>query len=78
MGRIRAVIFDLDGTLTDSAPEIAQALNVVWADLGRPAVPLGTVAGYIGDGPGKLIERARAALGLAAETAAVHRETDAF
>lgn len=78
MGRIRAVIFDLDGTLTDSAPEIAQALNAVWADLGRPAVPLGTVAGYIGDGPGKLIERARAALGLAAETAAIDRETDAF
>jgi len=78
MGRIRAVIFDLDGTLTDSAPEIARALNAVWADIGRPAVPLATVVGYIGDGPGKLVERARAALGLAADPAAIDRETKAF
>lgn len=76
--RWRAILFDLDGTLTDSAPAIAAALNAVWAALGRPAVPLADVHGYIGDGPGPLIERARAAIDLDPDPPAVARETRAF
>ncbi len=78
MQRRRAIIFDLDGTLTDSAPALTRALNVVWGDHGRPSVSLAAVKSYIGDGPERLIARARAALGLAGDVAAVGRETAAF
>lgn len=78
MRRWRAVIFDLDGTLTDSAPAMTGALNAVWRDLGRPETNLEAVTGFVGDGPAKLIERARAALGLPADAAAVAQETQAF
>ena len=37
---LRAVLFDLDGTLVDSAPDLCNAVNRVLAGLGRPAVPL--------------------------------------
>jgi phosphoglycolate phosphatase len=54
----KLVLFDLDGTLVDSAPDIAGALNAALADLGLPTHPLPTVTGYVGDGAAKLIERA--------------------
>jgi phosphoglycolate phosphatase-like HAD superfamily hydrolase len=38
MPQIRTVIFDLDGTLIDSAPEIGTAVNQLLATHGRPAV----------------------------------------
>jgi phosphoglycolate phosphatase len=37
---IRAVLFDLDGTLADTAPDLAAALNRLLAEHGRPPVPL--------------------------------------
>jgi len=76
--RTRAVIFDLDGTLSDSAPAIRRALNAVWRARGRPEASLADVTGYIGDGPALLVVRARAALGLAEDAAAVEAETGAF
>lgn len=76
--RLKAVLFDLDGTLTDSAPAIGRALNVVWTRLGRPSVSAAAVRSYIGDGPGPLIERARQALDLPADPSAVIAETEAF
>ena len=54
------VIFDLDGTLVDSAPDIATALNATLADAGIPALPLDVVIGFVGDGAAKLLERALA------------------
>jgi phosphoglycolate phosphatase len=54
----KLVLFDLDGTLVDSAPDIAAALNDALAELGQPAHPLDTVTTYVGDGAAKLVERA--------------------
>jgi phosphoglycolate phosphatase len=53
-----ALAFDLDGTLIDSAPDIAIAVNRLMAELGRPELELPTIRRMIGDGAGTLIERA--------------------
>jgi phosphoglycolate phosphatase len=37
------VLFDLDGTLADTAPDLQHALNLVLAEQGRPPLPLGQV-----------------------------------
>jgi phosphoglycolate phosphatase len=60
---IAAVAFDLDGTLVDSAPDIAHALNTALAEAGMPRFDLQRVRPWIGDGPDALIQRALAAHG---------------
>ena len=55
---IAAIAFDLDGTLVDSAPDIAFALNSALSLAGRSAVELAQVRQWIGDGPDLLIARA--------------------
>ena len=55
--RFRAVVFDLDGTLIDSAPDIADALNMVLADLGRIALRETVVRDMVGSGWAGLLER---------------------
>jgi phosphoglycolate phosphatase len=57
------VIFDLDGTLVDTAPDIAAALEFALADAGIVAPPLATVKQLVGDGSRALIERALALAG---------------
>jgi len=52
------VLFDLDGTLADTALDIAHALNVTLVEAGLPPHPIDTVISYVGDGAAKLIERA--------------------
>lgn len=61
----KAVIFDLDGTLVDSAPDIAHAVNGAFAPLGVPPFPIDEVKAMIGGGSALLIERAVRAAGLA-------------
>jgi phosphoglycolate phosphatase len=55
--RPRAVLFDLDGTLLDSAPDLAAAANAMLAALGRPPREPAVIATYIGKGIPKLVER---------------------
>ena len=62
--RIRAVAFDLDGTLVDSAPDIQHALNAALKKAGLERFDLAAVRGWIGDGPDVLIARALDAQGL--------------
>ncbi|MES1988349.1 MAG: phosphoglycolate phosphatase [Pseudomonadota bacterium] len=57
MFRVKAVMLDLDGTLINSAPEIASAINLMLADLNRPALPVKQVESYIGEGAAVLIKR---------------------
>ena len=60
---IRAVILDLDGTLVDTAEEIALALNETLAGLGHPVVSLEAATALIGRGVRALVERAVARVG---------------
>ncbi len=50
-------MFDLDGTLIDTAPQIADAVNLALADLGLKKLPHSQVAEYIGAGADALIKR---------------------
>ena len=56
------VLFDLDGTLVDTAPDIARALGVAMEGSGLPPPPLDTVKRMVGDGARELIRRALAPL----------------
>lgn len=54
----RVILFDLDGTLVDTAPELADALNDVLQTLGLAPVPEDLVRGWIGDGARALLGKA--------------------
>jgi phosphoglycolate phosphatase len=58
-----AIVFDLDGTLIDSAPDLQAALNRVLEGIGRRPLELAEATRMIGDGVNKLVERALAATG---------------
>lgn len=64
---MRAVVFDLDGTLIDAAPDIRAVLNRVLAGDGYAPLSLDEVRGMIGDGARTLLARAFAARGGVAE-----------
>jgi len=55
---IRAVVFDLDGTLVDSAADLALAVNFALRGLGLPERPEAEIVGFVGEGAAKLVERA--------------------
>jgi phosphoglycolate phosphatase len=57
MTSARIVVFDLDGTLVDTAPDLINALNFILDREGLPAVPLASARNMIGAGARKLIER---------------------
>ncbi|RWL97277.1 phosphoglycolate phosphatase [Mesorhizobium sp.] len=59
----RAILFDLDGTLIDSAPDIAVAVNELLAGSDLPPLSVDQVKAMIGGGVRKLVERAFAASG---------------
>ncbi len=51
----RALLFDLDGTLADTAPDLAAALNVLLAELDRPPLPFAAVRPHVSHGARALI-----------------------
>lgn len=55
---IRAFIFDLDGTLVDSLPDIADAADRALGEHGLPGHSLQSYRGLVGEGTRRLIERA--------------------
>ena len=55
---IRAVLFDLDGTLADSLADLANATNWALAQLGCPAHPAESYRHFVGDGARELCARA--------------------
>ena len=52
------MIFDLDGTLVDSAPDLAIAVNMMLADLGRETFPAERIRSWVGNGAQTLTKRA--------------------
>jgi phosphoglycolate phosphatase len=61
--RHNAVIFDLDGTLIDSAPDVAEALNKSLESVQRSRLPLKTIRKFIGHGARNMIQDALEATG---------------
>ncbi len=53
----KAILFDLDGTLVDTAPDLAAATDHALVRAGRPAIGLESVRSMVGDGARALIER---------------------
>ena len=60
-----AIVFDLDGTLIDSLPDVRAALNRVLVEDGRREVSLAEAQGMVGEGATALLELALAATGEA-------------
>lgn len=72
---VRALIFDLDGTLIDSKLDLALSVNAALAELGRRPLPHEQIFGYVGQGAPMLIRRA---LGDAASEENCQRALDFF
>ena len=73
-----AILFDLDGTLIDSAPDVCHALNHVFAAEGLPELPVDQVKGYLGKGARILMEKAVTDCGFERPADELDRLTDAF
>jgi len=65
------LVFDLDGTLVDSVPDLANALNEVLRERGHEALSRAEVAPMVGDGVPALVARAFEARGGSAAEAAL-------
>jgi phosphoglycolate phosphatase len=74
----RLVAFDLDGTLVDTAPDLAGALNAVLASEGLPAVPFDIARKMIGAGARKMLERSLEREGRNCTVAEMDRLTERF
>ena len=72
------IVFDLDGTLIDTAPDLIDTLNLILAQEGVPGVPFDDRPPLIGGGARGMIERALAGEGRACSTADVDRLFTAF
>jgi phosphoglycolate phosphatase len=74
----RAVVFDLDGTLVDTAPDLWRATNHVLATNGRRAISMDEVRSFVGHGARALIARGFAATGAPPEEGAMDELYRAF
>ena len=72
---VRAVLFDLDGTFADTAPDMARALNHVRALQGQPALPLSQVRPHVSNGARGMIG---VGFGIAPEDSEFDALRDAF
>src|SRR5271165_3908373 len=57
-GELKLLVFDLDGTLIDSAQDLCNSVNATLAHFDRPPLPDEVIAGHIGNGALMLVQRA--------------------
>lgn len=55
---VRALLFDLDGTLIDSKADLIHSVNAMLQEMNRPELAAETISGYIGHGAPQLVARA--------------------
>ena len=70
---VEALIFDLDGTLVDTAPDLIQATNHVLQSIGRRPVSYTEFRGFVGHGAMNLIERGTLATGSSVDSKTLKR-----
>jgi len=75
---MKAIVFDLDGTLVDSAPDIVAAGNALLAAEGAAAIPFEVARGFIGAGADVFVRRMMAAAGMGDDPAHAARLHAAF
>jgi phosphoglycolate phosphatase len=78
MTSVGTLVFDLDGTLVDTAPDLISALNFILQREGMPAVPLRQARTMIGAGARRLLERGLELDGRTTTTADIDRLTADF
>ncbi|WP_417586795.1 phosphoglycolate phosphatase [Pararhodobacter oceanensis] len=72
------IVFDLDGTLIDSAPDINAAANAVLAEEGLPPVTLTQTHSFVGMGAGVFVERLELAAAKSSEPERLARMRASF
>src|SRR5215472_3313214 len=58
--QIRLIVFDLDGTLIDSARDLCNSVNAALEHMGRPHLPDEIIASFVGNGAPMLVRRSLA------------------
>jgi len=58
--QIKLIVFDLDGTLIDSARDLCNSVNAALEHMGRPHLPDGVIASFVGNGAPMLVRRSLA------------------
>jgi phosphoglycolate phosphatase len=72
------IVFDLDGTLVDTAPDLIASLNVILARDGLAPLPLASARNMIGGGARKMLERGLEAEGRTVSAVDIDRLTTDF
>ncbi len=76
--QVATIIFDLDGTLVDTAPDLVETLNVVLGREGLPAIAYDEGRLLVGGGARRMIERGLASEGRTLSAADLDRMFDDF
>lgn len=76
----RAILIDLDGTLLDTIPDLADASNAMLAELGAEQLPVADIATFVGKGTEQLVRRCLQdeRVNLPADPGAVARALEVF
>ncbi|HUB50540.1 MAG TPA: HAD-IA family hydrolase [Terracidiphilus sp.] len=61
--RLKLLVFDLDGTLIDSAQDLCNSVNAALVDVGLKSLPDPAIAGFVGNGAPMLMRRSLAMAG---------------
>jgi phosphoglycolate phosphatase len=72
------LVFDLDGTLADTAPDLVRTLNVILGREGLEGLPLQDARSFVGGGARALIQRGLAARGVVASECRIDEMLAAF